>query len=181
MIDEREILLQKIKDFFHDTVPYFIDFAVGIGMSLVVTLLLSIPFAFIRDLNMGLIRFVIGLPSICLVLYRRCYRMYYHKNSHTYAFSLKRSAVHIAFAFLWQACFVILVGAHAVYITGPTYWITDTLFSAAARSDMGGHFLREGHDWLLMILADFLFYAPCMLFGEYMGGKERRNDCNEKE
>ena len=51
MIDEREILLQKIKDLFHDTVPYFIDFAVGIGMSLVVTLLLSIPFAFIRDLN----------------------------------------------------------------------------------------------------------------------------------
>ena len=178
MIDEREILLQKIKNLFHDTVPYFIDFAVGIGMSLVVTLLLGIPFAFIRDLNMGLIRFAIGLPSMCLVLYRRCYRMNYHKNSHTYAFSLKRSAVHIAFAFLWQVFFVILVGAHAIYITGPTYWITDTLFPAALRSDMGDHFLREGYDWLLMILADFFLYAPCMFLGEYMGSKERKKDCN---
>ena len=180
MIDEKEILIQKIKDFFRSTVPYFINFAVGIGMSLVITLLICVPFTFIRDLNMGVIRFAVGLPSICFVLYRRCFRMYYHRNSDTYAFSLKRSAVHIAFAFLWQALFVILVGAHAIYVTGPTYWITDILFPAALRSDMGGHFLREGHDWLLMILADFLLYGPCMILGEYIGSKERRKDCNKE-
>ena len=180
MIDEREILMQKIKDFFRATVPYFIDFAVGIGMSLVITLLVGIPFTFIRDLNMEIVRFVVGLPSMCLVLYRRCFRMYYHRNSHTYVFSLKHSASHIAFAFLWQSLFVILFGAHAIYLTGPTYWITETLFPAALRSDMGGHFLHEGYDWLLMFLADFLLYGPSMLLGEYIGSRERRKDCKKE-
>ena len=176
MYDEREIFWQKVKAFFQDTVPYFIDFAVCIGMSLVMTLLFGLPFTFFRDLNMKIIRFVIGFPSICYALYRRCFRMYYHRNSSTYSFSWKKSAKHIAFAFVWQAFFVILVGSHAIYVTGPTYWITDVLFPNAIRAEMGASFLHEGYDWLLMFLADFLVYGPVMLIGEYIGSREHRKD-----
>ena len=176
MYNEREERWGNIKTYFRNTVPYFIDFAVGIGMSLVMALLFGIPFTFFRDINMNIVRFVIGMPGICYALYRRCFRLYYHRNSCTYSFSWKKSAKHIAFAFVWQAFFVILVGSHAVYVTGPTYWITDVLFPNAFRSDMGGHFLHEGHDWLLMFLADFLIYGPVMVFGEYIGSREHKKD-----
>ena len=71
---------------------------------------------------------------------------------------------------------MVVLGAHAVYVTGPTYWITDVLFPAAARSDLGGHFLREGYDWLLMFLADVIVYGPIMIYSEYIGSKERIKD-----
>ncbi len=179
MNDEREKRIQDLRDLFHNTVPYFIDFAVGVGMGLVISLLFGIPFTFIRDLDMDVIHFLIGLPGMCVALYRRCFYRNYHRNSWTYTFSLKKSATHIAFAFGWQAFFVVVLGAHAIYVTGPTYWITDILIPGAYRSDMGGHFLREGYDWLLMFLADFLLYGPIMILGEYIGSKERKKDCNK--
>ena len=107
MYDECEQRIQQIKEFFQDTVPYFIDFAVGIGMSLAIALMFSVPFTFIRDLNVDVIRFAIGFSAMCYALYRRSFRLYYHRNSRTYSFSWKISAKHIAFAFVWQAFFVI--------------------------------------------------------------------------
>ena len=176
MYDEREKLIQDLKDLCHNTVPYLIDFAVGIGMGLLISLLFGLPFVFIRDLNMNVIRFIFGFPGMCVALYRRCFKRSYHANSRTYAFSLKKSAKHIGLTFVAQSLLVMVLGAHAIYVTGPTYWITDVLFSAASRSDMGGHFLREGYDWLLMFLSDIIFYGPVMVYGEYVGYKERKKD-----
>ena len=176
MYDEKEKLIQDLKALFHKTVPYFLDFAVGIGMGLLISLLFGIPFTFFRDLNMDVIHFLLGFSGMCVSLYRRTFKRGYHSNSRTYSFSLKTSIKHISLCFAAQAFAVILVGAHATYVTGPTYWITEVLFSGAARSDMGGNFLWEGYDWLLMILADFLVYGPIMIYGEYIGGKERKKD-----
>ena len=181
MYDKREERIQKIKDLFHNTVPFFIDYSVGVEMSLLMALLFSIPFTFVRDLNVDIIRFIIGFPGMCYALYRRCFRMYYHKNSCTYTFSLKYSAKHIAFCFVWQAFVIVVLGAHAVYLTGPTYWITETLFPSALRAEVGGHFLYEGYDWLLLFLANFLVYGPVMLYGEYAGSKARKEDFNTEK
>ena len=176
MNEEREKRIQDLKDLFHNTVPYFIDFAVGIGMGLLICLLFGIPFTFFRDLNMDVVHFLLGFPGMCVALYRRCFKRGYHANSRTYSFSLKKSIKHISICFAAQSLLVVVVGAHAIYVTGPTYWITDVLFPAAARSDMGGSFLWEGYDWLLMFLADILFYGPVMVYGEYVGSKERKKD-----
>lgn len=176
MYDENEKRWQELKDHFHMTMPYFMDFAVGIGTGLLVCLLLGIPFAFFRDINMNIVHFLLGITGMCITLYRRSFRRGYHANSCIYAFSWEKSAKYISVCFAVQSVLVILLGAHAVYVTGPTYWITAVLFPNAYRSDMGGHFFLEGHDWLLMFLADFLVYAPVMIYGEYVGSKERKID-----
>ena len=125
---------------------------------------------------MNLVRFFPGIVGMCITLYRRGFRRGYHANSHIYNFCVKTSARNFAISVALQALIVVVLGAHAVYVTGPTYWITDTLFPAASRATTGSHFLREGYDWLLMFLADGLLYGPIMIYGEYIGSKERKKD-----
>lgn len=176
MYDEREKRLQDLKKLFLKVVPYFIDLAAGIGIGLAGCLILGIPFTFFRDINMNIVHFLFGIPVMCVTLYRRSFRRGYHTNSRTYLFSLKKSVQYIGICIAAQSLVVVLLGAHAVYVTGPTYWITDILFPSAFRSETGGNFLWEGHDWLLMFLADVFVYGPIMIYGEYVGCKERKID-----
>ena len=176
MYDEREKRIEDLKQLCLKVVPYFIDFAVGIGMGLLISFLFGLPFTFLRDLNMDIIHFLLSFIGMCVSLYRRTFKRGYHSNSHTYSFSLKRSAQYISICFAAQSVLVILCGAHNIYVTGPTYWITTVLFPSAYRSVAGGNFLWQGHDWLLMFLADIFVYAPVMIYGEYVGSKERKID-----
>ena len=176
MYDQKEKLWQDLKNVFYNVVPYFVDFATSIGIGLLVALVLGVPFAFFRDVPMDIVHFVFGLFGMCVALYRCCFRRGYHANSCTYSFSLKKAAQYTGICFAVQTLLIMLIGAHALYVTGPTYWITETLFPSAVRSVMGDHFWYEGYDWLLMFLADGLLYGPIMLYGEYVGSKERKKD-----
>ena len=57
----------------------------------------------------------------------------------------------------------------AVYIAGPTMWMSSFL---AGKLQIHTMYV----EWILMILADVLLYAPAMLFGEYRGAKEHLKD-----
>ena len=176
MNDEMEQRIQKVIDRLNQAAPTFIDLAVSVAMSLLLSLIVGLPFVFIREINMNLVRFFPGMFGMCLALFRRGYKKGYHANSCTYQFCLKSSIQDFAISVALQSLIVVILGAHAVYVTGPTYWITDLLFPAALRSDMGGHFLHEGYDWLLMFLAAGLLYGPVLIYGEYKGSKRRKID-----
>ena len=69
MIDTLEIWLEKLKKRLNEAGHTFIDMGVALGMGIVFALLVSIPFAFIRDLEIGPIRFFPGIIIMCIVLY----------------------------------------------------------------------------------------------------------------
>ena len=89
MIDTLELWLDKLKKRLNEASPIFMDYSIAWGMALVFAMLVSIPFAFIRNLELGLIRFFPGVIIMCIVLYRRGFQRSYFANSHTYSFSLQ--------------------------------------------------------------------------------------------
>ena len=176
MIDTLEIWLEKLKNRLNEASPMFMDIAIAWGMGLVFAMLVSIPFVFIRNLDMGLIRFFPGVIIMCIVLYKRGFRRSYYANSYTYAFSLRASVVNMITAIVFQSLIILLWRNHTLFSTGPTFWIVKTISPAARSTEIRGYILHEVYNWLLMLLANCLLYGPALIYGEYVGGKEHLKD-----
>lgn len=176
MIDTLELWLDKLKKRLNEASPIFMDYSIAWGMALVFAMLVSIPFAFIRNLELGLIRFFPGVIIMCIVLYRRGFQRSYFANSHTYSFSLRASVVNVVTTIVCQSLIILLWRNHTLILTGPTFWIVKIIFPAARSTEIRGYILHEVYNWLLMLLAHCLLYGPVSIYGEYVGGKEHMKD-----
>ena len=116
---------------------------------------------------------------MCIALYLRRYSRSYNANTRTYTFQLKRALQCIGLTLAAQILLVIIVGGHAVYISGPTVWLSSFLFTNLDRTTVDGRLAIAGYDWLFMLLADILIYAPIMVLGEYLGDKQNRKELTE--
>jgi hypothetical protein len=180
MIDIFEAWLDKLKKRLREANSTLIDMGVALGMGIVFAFLVSVPFTFVRDLNLGAIRFFPGIIVMCIVLYRRGFQRGYLANSHSYSFSLRTSAVNMATAIVLQSLIILIWRNHVLCITGPTFWIVKTLFPAARSMEARGYILHEIYNWLMMLLADCLLYGPVLIYGEYVGSKEHLKDFNNE-
>ena len=162
--------IQNWKDFFREFVPYWITFAAGIGIGLLITCLCVIPIRFLRITNEYLIHFVIGTIFTIIPMFRRSWRKGYHTNCYTYSFDIKKSLLYIVAVLIIQIIFALLLSP-TVYIAGPTAWLSDYFTSAAVVS---GKYAVYIHDWILMLAADIFIYCPCMILGEYWGSKKNK-------
>ena len=164
--------MQKIKGLLNGLGVYFVDFYMSVIIGLGIVIILNIPMKFIRTINMDLSSFVVHFLSMCIVLYIRSYRRGYHTNTKTYTFGLKKAMLFVGIVFLTQTALILIIRGHAVYITGPTLWLTSYILPTADRTMSEGSSMIAGYDWLFMLLFDVLIYAPIMLLGEYRGAKQ---------
>ena len=164
--------MKNIKDFLKGFGDYFIDFFMSVIIGLGIIILVNIPMKFIRTLNMDLCGFIIHLLSMCIVLYIRSYRRGFHTNTKTYTFKFKKAILFVGFVFVIQIALILIIGGHAVYITGPTIWFANYILPTADRITTEGRSVIEAYDWLFMFLADIFIYAPIMILGEYRGAKQ---------
>ena len=155
---------------------YFVDFFMSVIIGMGVSILLDIPMKFIRVINMDLGAFVVHFVSMCIALYVRSYRRGYHTNTRTYTFHFKKVLLFVFSVFGAQSLLVLLIGGHAVYISGPTVWFSSYVVPAADRAIAEDRAMIAGYDWLFMILADVFIYAPIMILGEYWGDKQNRQE-----
>ncbi len=151
---------------------YFVDFFISVIIGLGIVLLLNIPMKFIRVLNMDLGAFIVHFLSMCIILYIRSYRRGYHTNTKTYTFKPQKAVLFVGIVFAIQIALTFIIGGHGVYISGPTFWLASYILPAADRAIADGKSMIACYDWLFMILADILIYAPVMILGEYFGAKK---------
>ena len=168
--------MKNIKPYLKPLSYYVVDFFMSVIVGLGIVILLNIPMKFVRTINMDLGGFIIHFLSMCMILYIRSYRRGYHTNTKTYTFVWKKAAVLTSIAFAIQIVLTIIIGGHGVYISGPTFWLASYILPAADRATAEGRAMIAGYDWLLMILADILIYAPIMIAGEYLGDKQNRKE-----
>jgi len=163
--------IEKIKELIKEMTPYFIILATGIIIGLAATVIGNIPVRFL-GINPNLGGFFVSLITTIIVLYMRGFRRGYSGNSRTYTFVLKKTIKLVAWCFAVQMVLSILIGP-TVYIAGPTAWLVT--------------FIKNPHtvtvayrpnilDWLLMLVADGLFYGPAIVYGEYVGVKKHADD-----
>ena len=146
---------------------YFVDFFMAVIVGLGIVILLNIPLKFLRVIHMDLSAFIVHFLSMCTVLYIRSYRRGYHRNTKTYAFAPQKAILFVGIVFVIQIALILMIGGHAVYITGPTVWLNNYIFPTAD---------SVGYDWPFMIGADILIYAPIMILAEYFGDKQNRKE-----
>ena len=166
--------MKKIKNFPKGLGYYFVDFFISIIIGLGIVILVNIPMKFIRTINMDLGAFIVHFLGMCICLYIRSYRRGYHTNTKTYTFGLKKATLLVGILFVIQITLILIIRGHAVYITGPTVWLTSYILPAADRTMSEGKSMIAGYDWLFMLLFDTLIYAPIMIFGEYRGAKQNK-------
>lgn len=164
--------MKNITDFLKGFGDYFVDFFMSVIVGLGIVILLNIPMKFMRVINIDLGAFIVHFLSMCIVLYIRSYRRGYHTNTRTYTFAPKKAALFVSIVFAIQIALTLLIGGHGVYISGPTFWLASYILPAADRAITDGRSMIACYDWLLMILADILIYAPIMIIGEYLGAKK---------
>lgn len=166
-----------LKDFSYYLVDFFISVLIGLGVAIV----LNIPMKFLRLTNIDLCGFIVSILSMCISLYMRSYSRSYNANTRTYTFQLKRALLCIAMTFAAQILLVIIIGGHAVYVSGPTVWLTLSILPDAFRTTLKGRMMIAGYDWMFMLLADILIYAPIMILGEYFGDKQNKKEIAESK
>lgn len=168
--------MKNIKGFLNGFSNYFVDFFLSVIVGLGIVIIANIPMKFMRVINMDLGGFIIHFLCMCIVLYIRSYRRGYHTNTRTYTFEPKKAVLFVAIVFAIQISLTILIGGHGVYISGPTFWLTSYILPTADRAVADGRSMIAYYDWLFMILADILIYAPIMIFGEYFGAKKNATE-----
>ncbi len=154
--------MKNIHGFLNGLGYYFVDFFMAVIIGLGISILLNIPMKFIRVINMDLGAFIVHLLSMCVALYIRSYRRGYHRNTRTYTFQCKKALLFVGIVFAVQIALTLIIRGHAVYISGPTVWLTNYIFPTADSAN---------YNWLFMLLADVFIYAPIMILGEYSGAK----------
>jgi len=169
----------NIKENFKEFSYYLVDFLMSVLIGLGISILLDMPMKFIRVINIDLGNFIVHFLSTCIVLYIRSYRRSYSANTRTYSFQLKKALLYIGITFAVQILLTIIIGGHAVYISGPTVWLTSFVFPALDRTMAESRAMLAGYDWLFMILADLLIYAPIIILGEYLGDKRNKKELAE--
>lgn len=170
---------QNSKNLLKEFSYYLVDFFMAVIIGLGVSILLNIPMKFIRVINMDLGAFIVHILSMCVALYIRSYRRGYHRNTRTYTFQCKNALLLVGIVFAVQIALTLIIGGHAVYISGPTVWFTSYILPAADRSVAEGRIMIAGYDWLFMLLADVFIYAPIMILGEYWGDKQNNKEIAE--
>jgi len=168
--------IPNLKAYFTEFSYYLVDFFMAVIVGLGVVILLDMPMKFIRVINLDLAAFITHLLCMCIVLYIRSYRRGYHTNTKTYTFVWKKAVLFVIIVFAIQIALTVIIGGHAVYISGPTSWLTSYILPAADRATSEGRAMIASYDWLFMILADILIYAPIMILGEYIGDKQNRKE-----
>lgn len=170
---------QNLKSLMKESSYYIIDFFMSVLIGLGVTILLNIPMKFLKIINIDLGGFIIHILSMCIALYKRSYSRSYNANTRTYTFHFKKALLYIGMAFAAQILLTIIIGSHAVYISGPTVFLSSFVFPGFDRTMAEGRLMIAGYDWLFMILADILIYAPIMILGEYLGDKQNKKELAE--
>ena len=173
--ENKHTIKENFKEFSYYLVDFFMSVLIGLGISI----LLNVPMKFIRVIDIDLGSFVVHFLSMCIVLYVRSYRRSYSANTHTYCFQIKKALLYIGITFAVQMLLTIIIGGHAVYISGPTFWLMSFVFPDLDRTMAEGRAMLAGYDWLFMILADILIYAPIMILGEYLGDKQNKKQLAE--
>jgi len=163
--------IEKLKEIIKEMTPYFINFAIGIGIGLGAVLIGNLPVRFI-GMNPNVGAFIISLIVTSVVLYMRGLRRGYNGNSRTYTFDLKKAIKLVALCFAVQLVLSILIGP-TVYIAGPTAWIATYIKNPHTVTVA---YRPAFYDWLFMILADGLIYGPLLIYGEYIGAKKHAED-----
>lgn len=174
-MEENKYLLQ-LKALVKDSGYYFVNFFMAVLVGLAITLVLDLPLKFIRVINVDLGHFAINLLGMCFALYTRSYRQGYHQNTRTYTFQYKRTLRCTGVIFAVQIALILIIGGHAVYISGPTYWLASFVQSVVAPDPAKAKIVLALYNWLFMLLADVLIYAPIMLAGEYLGARDNTNE-----
>lgn len=163
--------IEYLKKLIKELEPYFINFAIGIGVGLAVTVASTIPLRF-TGINICLGSFIVGFIGTVITLYIRSWRMGYRGNSRTYTFSRNKAIKLIALSFAVQIVLALLL-TPTVYIAGPTVWLGELLNNP---NPVSGEYGVTVYDWLFMLLADALVYGPVMVYGEYSGAKKHSED-----
>ena len=161
----------NLKAFFKEFGYYLVNFFMSVLIGLGISILLDIPTKFIKTINIDLGHFIAYFLGMCIALYVRSYQQGYHQNTRTYTFQFKKTLLYVGIVFAVQIALIFIIGGHAVYISGPTYWLASYVLPAADRATIEGRLMIAGYDWLFMILADVFIYAPIMILGEYLGAK----------
>lgn len=168
--------MKNIKVFLKGFGNYFVDFFMSVIIGLGVVILLTIPMRFMRVINTDLGAFIIHLLSMCIALYTRNSSRGYHRNTRTYTFQPKKVLLFVVIVFAVQSALILIIGGHAVYISGPMVWFSSYVLPAADRTIAEGRSMIAGYDWLFMLLADIFIYAPIMILGEYFGAKQNTKE-----
>jgi len=173
--------IPKFKILLKDFGCYLVDFFMAVLIGLGITVVLNLPMKFIKAINIDLGSFTVQFLSMCYVLYARSFTRSYNANTRTYNFQLKKALQCIAMTFAVQILLVIIIGGHAVYVSGPTVWLSSYLFPELDRATREGRLLIAGYDWMFMLLADVLIFAPIMILGEYLGDKQNKKEIAESK
>ncbi len=166
-----------LKDFGYYLVDFFMSILIGLGAVIII----NIPMKFLRLINIDLCSFIVGILCMCITLYMRSYSRSYNANTRTYTFQLKRALKCIAMTIVVQILVILLISGHAVYVSGPTVWLTLFILPDAFRTSLDGRMMIAGYDWMFMLSADILIYAPIMIIGEYLGDKQNKKEIAESK
>ncbi len=166
---------QRIKEFLKHFAPYWVNFFAAMGIGLVVVCALTIPMRFLKIIDDDLWEFIVHLAVMCGILHGRSYRQGYHQNTYTYTFSLNQTLIYVAGIFVVQILLVLIFGVrnggHAVYIAGPSRWLSSYLLTCIKPSAADQYAMYCQLNWSLMLLIDIFVYAPIMVISEYLGAK----------
>jgi len=166
-----------LKDFGYYLVDFFISVLIGLGVAIV----LNVPMKFLKLSNIDLCSFIVSILSMCIALYIRSYSRSYNANTRTYTFRLKRALQCIAMTYAVQIAVILLISGHAVYVSGPTCWLSLFILPDSYVTTPKGQLIIAGYDWMFMLLADLLIYAPIMVLGEYLGDKQNKKEIEEEK
>ncbi len=162
----------QLKAFLKEFSYYLVNFFMSVIIGLEIVILLDLPMKFIKTINIDLGSFIAHFLGMCIALYVRSYRQGYFQNTRTYSFAFKKTLLYVGIVFAVQIALTLIIGGHAVYISGPTVWLASYVLPAADRTFADGRAMIAGYDWLFMLLADVFIYAPIMILGEYLGTKQ---------
>lgn len=177
---EKEQRKEKVKNFLKGFAPYCVNFFAAMGIGLVVVIAITIPMRFFKIMDDDLWSFIVHLLVMCGSLWGRSYRQGYHQNPNLYTFSFRRATSYTAAIFVVQILLVVLFGVrnggHAVYIAGPSRWISLYLLTRLTSSASNQYALYCQLNWSLMLLIDILVYAPIIILGEWFGAKRNQSE-----
>ncbi len=164
----------KIRAFRKLYVYSLILLLISFVMGLFVSVLLNIPIGFILGETSNLADGITGTLATVITLFLLNFKYGYYENRATLAqlllVVLSISALQI---------FITIMLGHSVWFTGPTVSFARYVFELR-HPDMigviGAKKIVAEYNWILMIPAYWLIYAPIMIVGKYLGAKKSKKD-----
>ncbi|MBR3592109.1 MAG: hypothetical protein IKL46_04590 [Clostridia bacterium] len=158
------------KLYVYSLILLLISFVIG----LFVSVLLNIPIGFILGETSNLADGITGTLATVITLFLLNFKYGYYENRATLAqlllVVLSISALQI---------FITIMLGHSVWFTGPTMSFARYVFELR-HPDMigviGAKKIVAEYNWIFMIIAFWVLYAPSMILGKYLGSKKGRKD-----